>query len=133
MALFRKYFTPKEANKPLPYLKKIVGEILEKGKQLRRLFQENATFDVSSQADSIKEEMGELMAELEALGCFYKDWNFEIGLVDFPALIYDKEVLLCWRSDEQEILWYHSLDDGFVGRRPIPTQWLLGEDDILKA
>ncbi len=130
MPSFKKYFTPKEANKRLPYVKKIVGEILEKGKALRRLLQENPSSDVSAQADTLQDEMEFLMRELEDLGCFYKDWNFEIGLVDFPALIDGQEVLLCVRSDEPEILWYHGLEDGFAGRRPIPTQWLLGEEEL---
>ena len=128
MPSFKKYFTPKEANKRLPYVKKIVREILEKAESLRRLLQENPSSDVSSEAGILQDEMGMLMHELEDLGCFYKDWSFGMGLVDFPALIDGQEVLLCWRSDELEILWYHGLDNGFAGRRPIPTRWLLGED-----
>jgi hypothetical protein len=65
------------------------------------------------------------MKELEALGCFYKDWNFDLGLVDFPALIDGEEVLLCWRSDEPEVRWYHPLDGGYSGRKPIPENIIL--------
>ena len=65
-----------------------------------------------------------LMMELEDLGCFYKDWNFQIGLVDFPAVIDGKEILLCWRSDEEKLQWYHGLDDGYAGRKLIPEKLL---------
>ena len=79
------------------------------------------------QCQALGEEIESLMAELEHLGCFYKDWNFEIGLVDFPAIIEGEEALLCWRSDEPEILWYHGIEDGYAGRRPLPAEWLLGD------
>ena len=63
--------------------------------------------------------------ELEQVGCFYKDWNFTLGLVDFPAIIAGKEVLLCWRSDEPEVRFYHTQEDGYTGRRPIPEELLV--------
>ena len=51
-----------------------------------------------------------LMAQLEEIGCYYKDWNFNIGLVDFPAIIHGQEALLCWRSDEEKLR-------GFMGMK----------------
>jgi hypothetical protein len=41
------------------------------------------------------------------------------GLVDFPALRDDGEVYLCWLVDEPEIAFWHELDAGFGGRRPL--------------
>jgi len=26
---------------------------------------------------------------------------------------------LCWRVDEDTLAWWHEIDDGFAGRRPI--------------
>jgi len=123
--MFKKIFTIPEANKQLPYVKKIVGEILEKGSKLRKLLAANQSNEVSPQCQALGEKIEDLMAELEDLGCFYKDWNFEIGLVDFPVIIEGEETLLCWRSDEPEILWYHGMEDGYAGRRPLPAEWLL--------
>ena len=31
-----------------------------------------------------------------------------------------EEVLLCWRLGEDEIGYWHGLEDGFSGRRPLP-------------
>ena len=46
--------------------------------------------------------------------------GIEQGLVDFPALRNNgEEVFLCWKIGEEEILFWHSLDGGFRGRRPI--------------
>jgi hypothetical protein len=41
------------------------------------------------------------------------------GLVDFPALRDGAEVYLCWLVDEAEIGFWHDLDAGFAGRRPL--------------
>lgn len=123
--MFSKYFTLKEANQALPQVKKIVTEILSKGQTLQRLLADEPPDDISPQAEKLADDIERLMGVLEGKGCFYKDWNFKVGLVDFPAVIYGEDALLCWKSDEPEILWYHSLEDGFAGRRPIPAEWLL--------
>ena len=123
--MFQKRFTPQEANKRLPLIRKIVLDILEIGKTFKKIIETSpAGTDIPQEALLLKEEMQELMIELEDLGCFFKDWNFEIGLVDFPSLIEGREVLLCWRSDEPEIRWYHGIDEGFTGRKPIPEHLL---------
>ena len=62
--------------------------------------------------------------ELEALGCSYKDWNFSVGLVDFPSVIDGEEVFLCWRSDEKALGYFHGPEEGFTGRREIPAKYL---------
>lgn len=40
-------------------------------------------------------------------------------LVDFPARIGERDVLLCWTEGEERIGWYHLPDEGFAGRRPV--------------
>ena len=56
------------------------------------------------------------------MGCFFKDWNFSIGLVDFPTVIDGETVFLCWRSDEGQLGWYHRIEEGYQGRRPLPER-----------
>jgi len=111
-----KKFTPAEANKTLPLVKEIVKDILGKAKECR----------VSP--DSCRDVQGEillLIEELEDIGCAYKDWNFDVGLVDFPSSdLNGKDILLCWRSDEEIVSWYHDLEHGYSGRKPIPSEWL---------
>lgn len=48
--------------------------------------------------------------------------QLEEGLVDFFALVDNEVVFLCWRLDEPEVGFYHPLESGFVGRRPLPTR-----------
>lgn len=45
--------------------------------------------------------------------------GLELGLVDFPGQIDGKIVELCWQYGEKQIAYYHSPEEGFVGRRPI--------------
>lgn len=113
-----KFFTPREANQSLGLVKKIVEEIISKANEARSLM---AMPDVSNERQLIDldRNIKALMAQLEDIGCYYKDWNFEIGLVDFPAIIHGQEALLCWRSDEPAVAWFHGYEDGFAGRRPI--------------
>ena len=116
----KKLFTPQEANKRLPLIKQIVQDILDKGGRLKALALMEPTPSVAAEQKQLAEEIEKLMKELEGLGCYFKDWNFEVGLVDFPAIVNDQEVLLCWRTDEPIVRWYHGYDDGYVGRKLIP-------------
>jgi hypothetical protein len=55
-------------------------------------------------------------------GCLLKD--VEQGLVDFYALSGDRLVFLCWRRDEPEVAHWHSLEEGFAGRRRLDASEL---------
>jgi hypothetical protein len=54
---------------------------------------------------------------IQATGCVVKD--LDTGLLDFPAVLKNEEVYLCWRLGEDRIRFYHRQDEGFAGRRPI--------------
>ncbi len=116
-----KYFTVKEANRTLPLVKKIVKDILDTAFQIRTIAESlNGNIEGNQEVNYYLNQMNYYMNELNEIGCSYKDWNFHLGLVDFPAIINGEEVLLCWRSDEEEINYYHGLNDGFAGRKIIP-------------
>lgn len=117
-------FTPAEANRTLPLVKRIVGDILDAGRELRRLAPSHDDSDVRVRLAVLEAEIRELAGELERIGCSYKDWGFDKGLVDFPSVIDGTEVLLCWRSDEERLEWYHTPEAGFAGRTPIPSELL---------
>ncbi len=118
-------FTPQSADRTLPFVRDVVSDILEKGRELRslhdRLEEEDA--DVVRAFRAAESQLQTLLAELEKIGCSYRDWSFDIGLVDFPAVMDGEEVCLCWRSDEDSVRWYHTPEAGFAGRRPIPESW----------
>ena len=120
---FKKIFSVEEANRTLPLVKEIVKDILDISHQIRSLStilgkESDSNLEIQNLYDDLKERF----AELENLGCFYKDWNFQIGLVDFPAVIGGETVFLCWRSDEQKIGYFHRIEDGYAGRQKIPAE-----------
>ena len=55
-------------------------------------------------------------------GCLVKD--LDIGLVDFPTLFRGVEVYLCWKLGESGIEFWHGVDEGFRGRKPIDQDFL---------
>src|SRR5688572_7272241 len=57
------------------------------------------------------------VAELVGLGVQVKD--VDKGLVDFPAVHEGGEILLCWHVGEESVEYWHSLEEGFAGRKPI--------------
>jgi len=119
-----RYFTPEEASKTLPLVKKIVKDILDSTKEMRLIADDlHGNVQENPQILKLAEDINGYMLELEEIGCFYKDWNFTIGLVDFPALFDGKEVFLCWSSDEDEIRYYHEVEAGYAGRKLIPSKY----------
>ena len=57
--------------------------------------------------------------ELEATGVFIK--SIDQGLLDFPSLMFNEEIWLCWKEGETEIKFWHGKDEGFNGRKPIES------------
>lgn len=120
-----KYFTPLEANNTLPLVKQIVRDILDKGFEIKTIADSlNGKTDGNEEIQNLIYQIQSFIAELKDIGCYYKDWNFSVGLVDFPSIIDDREVFLCWRSDEPSITFYHGIDEGYTGRKKIPEDLL---------
>jgi hypothetical protein len=59
---------------------------------------------------------------IQEIGCQLKD--LDTGLVDFPTLYCGQEVYLCWKLGESGITYWHHVEDGFKGRRPIDKEFL---------
>ena len=63
------------------------------------------------------DQMAAGVARIDAMGITLRD--IEQGLVDFPALVSGRQVWLCWRLGEPAVDWWHELDAGVAGRRPL--------------
>ena len=64
------------------------------------------------------ERLVTLVNEISEMGIIVKDINS--GLIDFPFIRSNgEEVYLCFRSGEENIQYWHSITDGFAGRRPV--------------
>jgi hypothetical protein len=127
-------FTPEEANASLdevrPLVERLVAakrtldEAQERHDGLARSISGNGG---GIRPDDLAELRGELgrraealagiVEEIRAIGVLVKD--LDAGLVDFPSIRDGEEVLLCWRLGEDRVAFWHGLEDGFAGRRPI--------------
>lgn len=58
---------------------------------------------------------------IQETGCLLKD--IDTGLIDFPTLYKDQEVYLCWKLGETGIAFWHHVEDGYRGRRPIDKEF----------
>src|SRR5271157_3018896 len=65
------------------------------------------------------------VAEIDAAGVQVKD--LDIGLLDFPCVLGDEIILLCWKLGEQGIAHWHSTSEGFAGRKPIDERIIRGQ------
>jgi len=75
---------------------------------------------VSAQATQLQDgvaQFQETLDQLGALGCQLKD--LDQGLVDFFTVHQGQLVYLCWKDGEKAIRFWHHLEDGFAGRRPV--------------
>lgn len=90
-------------------------------------YEKLATLRVEHQqlAETLKSALNRILET----GCLIKD--LEVGLLDFPALINNEEVYLCWRLGEDRIRFYHRQDEGFAGRKPLDPRDL-GTGDVVQ-
>lgn len=71
----------------------------------------------SGEAELLRAEVQQLVDEIQAAGAQVKDPA--IGLLDFYAKRGEEVVFLCWRLGEDKVEHWHSLTDGFLGRKAI--------------
>lgn len=62
--------------------------------------------------------LDELMSAVQEAGVQVK--GVAPLLLDFPARLEGQDVLLCWLEGDDRLGWYHRVDLGFAGRRPLP-------------
>ncbi len=72
---------------------------------------------VRRERDQLAESIQKSLDHIHSTGCVVKD--LDMGLLDFPSLVNNQEVFLCWRLGEDRIRYYHRLEEGFAGRKPL--------------
>ncbi len=63
------------------------------------------------------DQITKLVERISDMGCELKD--IDRGLIDFRTIVGDREVYLCWMLGEEHVAYWHDLDAGFAGRRPL--------------
>lgn len=137
-----KYFTVESANRTLPLVRSIVTDIVEKFRELNELHarlevlqgsrrealldaHREEVEDVEREFDKKKTELKTVVDELHGLGVQLKGPE---GLVDFPAMQEGREVYLCWKLGEPEVMFWHELDAGFAGRQHLTADMTAGRE-----
>jgi hypothetical protein len=82
-----------------------------------------------AQHQQLAETFKSALSRILETGCVVKD--LELGLLDFPSLINNEEVYLCWKLGEDRIRFYHRQDEGFAGRKPLDPHDL-GPGDVVQ-
>jgi hypothetical protein len=76
--------------------------------------------EVAAAISEEAEAVARCLERIQELGAVVKD--LDAGLVDFPAIRGDEEVFLCWQLGEDEIRYWHGVDEGFAGRKPLQAE-----------
>jgi hypothetical protein len=131
----RRYFTSEEANALLEQVRPAAEALVahrrafavaaaRRARLSSRISGNGGDFDpkepreLEEQLEREAEAVARAVEQLESLGVLVKD--LDRGLVDFPALRDGEEVLLCWQLGEDEVAYWHGVDEGFAGRKALP-------------
>jgi hypothetical protein len=132
-------YTVDQANRTLPYVRRVVEDLVRDHGDWRRCI---AAIDADRRGVARPDDPGAAddplpadpaalrrraarhsadvqaaLGELAALGVECK--GLDVGLVDFPAVVGGHPAYLCWRLGEPAVAWWHRPDAGFAGRRPL--------------
>lgn len=131
----KRHFTADEVEALIPELTRIMGRLMDAHSEmlsLRAAVQEEqrrimmagggildqATWRERAQRlEELTREIQQGITAIVNLGGAPKDLG--MGLVDFPCLLDNHEVNLCWRFGETKIRFWHGLDEGYAGRKPL--------------
>lgn len=130
----KRYFTVEEANRSLPLVRQVVGDIVQQWTRVNELQQRLAVVarhapkrrtgtvydeEVAQSESELEQEharLQEYIEELKSIGVEMKGFD---GLCDFPSLRDGREVYLCWRLGEPEVAYWHELHTGAAARQPL--------------
>ncbi|QHA91952.1 DUF2203 domain-containing protein [Bacillus sp. N1-1] len=131
----KKYFTLEEANNLLPMIKRELAGLKRLKAQFNEHYDqieqhkktllyrhktkvdEDILFKKEARMEFMELEAQTFINNIMALGVEIK--GVDEGLIDFPAVINGKKVLLCWKEGESEVSFFHSDLGGFSQREPI--------------
>jgi hypothetical protein len=134
-----KTFTLEEAQSVLPVVESLLNRALEAkeaatdlqqemGELARRIFVSGGMFlDIAAAhkrrvaLEALVQRAKDAIEEIDAIGVQVKD--LDTGLLDFPFVLEGETVLLCWKKGEARIEFWHRMEDGFAGRKPIDDRF----------
>ncbi len=121
-----RHFTREEANALLPQLTTLLDRLRDAKDDLTDTEAHEALSEAASGNGGGEEgkqvgvaflEVRRLLETIEQSGIVLRD--IDRGLVDFPALMDEREVYLCWELGEDDVAYWHELETGYGGREPL--------------
>ena len=137
-----KVFSLEEANNTLPYVRRIVGDIVDEYERWKDSISKYELLAADSKAeegesddqialrehvDTVARRLNSLIEELTNVGCVFK--GFDDGLVDFHSTLDGRDIYLCWKFGEPEIQYWHEIDSGFASRQALENSLVDGGSD----
>jgi len=130
MQRVRHFFTLDEANKALVLVRRIVADVVGHYGRLIEVHETVEALESAGLLGQIEHAREELvftadkirvcLEELEDVGVELCDW--ELGIIDFPAMMDRREVRFCWRSDEPRVTHWHELESCHLGRYEVANR-----------
>jgi hypothetical protein len=134
-----RFFTLSQAERLLPTIEKILREALSFKTEMQRADEDLKKITqqivwtggmrvdqeyvgrLQERKNHSQEQLTEKCQRIQDEGCLIKD--LEIGLLDFPTVYQGQEVYLCYKLGESGIRFWHGIDEGFRGRKPIDKEF----------
>ncbi len=127
-------FTLAEANELLPAVEQAILVLQDVVRRMGSIEDALGVLDVLGAADERSPEHPDLLGRraeredamrafneqldrIQQLGCVLKDVH--AGVADFYGLKDGRLIFYCWRMGEDAIRYWHEIDSGMIGRRPV--------------
>lgn len=123
---FRKHYSVREAEELLPQVKRwleVLAQLRDQLRKLDSLLKDRLKAGADLGGQKVNEQVRsiarfqQVLSEFRSREIQIKD--LDRGLIDFPHLRDGKEAFLCWEKGEEDIGYWHELDAGFRGRKPL--------------
>ena len=124
---FPRLFTVEEANALLPKLRELLEDVAlhrdslrEKAPHLEPILKSagsNGGGRIGSEYGVAAYNLYLAIERIRELGVLLKD--LDMGLLDFPHEREGRVVFLCWHPPEERIEYWHEIEAGYQGRRPL--------------
>ena len=135
----QRFFTLSEAERLLPEVERLLRRLIQFKREYETIDDElnelaqritltggmipprERIAELRGRKDASARGLKATVESIQEIGCELKD--LDTGLVDFPTLYRDEEVYLCWKLGESGIGFWHRVQDGYRGRRPIDNDF----------
>lgn len=124
---FPKLFSVEEANALLPRLQEMLRDLAVHREAMRekaphvepilRAAGSNGGGKVGSEYGVEAYRLYRAIERIRGLGVLLKD--LDTGLLDFPHERDGRVVFLCWHPPEESVGFWHEIEAGYAGRRPL--------------